>query len=229
MKRTFELISKILMVLGLSVHAFAAPSVAAAMLRSSGGVSVNGNPATTSVTTVFSGDRIETGPKSVGNVSFNGSSILLDENSNVVFSGQDMDFTCGGGTLKTAQGTAAKYGRYGVKPAQDSARFQVQQTGATLRVSALEGNLVLSDGAKNFNLAAGNTMNVPYTGCVQMAKADPQDLNVPSPNSPSPVGPTPINTSTGLKAAIAAPAIVVSLALAAILAVSQNPVSPAGP
>jgi hypothetical protein len=214
---------------------YASASVAAAMLRSSGGVSVNGNPATTAITTVFAGDRIETAPKAVGNISFNGSSMLLDENSSVLFSGQDLNFTCGGGTLKTAQGTSAVYGRYVVKPAKDSARFQVQQTGATLRVSALEGDVTLSDGAKNFNLPAGNSMNVPYTGCVQMAKAETSNtMGNANPQTttqtpqPDPT-PTPEGSTAGAAAVVVAPAIVLSVALAAILAVAQTPVSPGGP
>lgn len=232
MKRLFKAISAIGLVAVLSAPAGAASAVAA-MLRSNGGVSVNGSPASTSVTTVFAGDRIETAPKAVGNISFNGSSVLVDENSSVVFSGQDLDFTCGGGTLKTAQGAGARYGRYAVRPAKDSARFQVQQTGATLKVTALEGDVSLSDGAKNFSLAAGNSMNVPYTGCVQMAKADmPSNLNNVGNPEPAPQNaPTPVPEGSGASSAavVIAPAVVVSLALAAIIAVTQNPVSPGGP
>src|SRR5207249_3956540 len=133
----------LLAILGTNVFG----AVAAGMLRSNGGVSVNGSPAT-SVTTVFAGDRIETAPKAVGNISVNGSSLLLEENSSVVFNGQDVDFYCGGGTFQTTQGMRARFGRLAVKPTKDAARYQVQQTGATLRISAVEGDLTLFDGAR---------------------------------------------------------------------------------
>jgi len=208
-------------------NAFAA---VAGMLRSNGGVSVNGSPAT-SVTTVFAGDRIETAPKAVGNISVNGSSLLLEENSSMVFNGQDMDFYCGGGTVQTTQGMTARYGRLAVKPAKDAARYQVQQTGATLRVSALEGDLTLSDGAKNFNLPVGKSMNIPYTGCgQQVAKNEvPDGVNsgTPNPPAPQPAPPAdPLPASVGTGALVTSPAAVVSVALAGLIAVAKNPVSP---
>src|SRR3954471_11840827 len=147
----------------------------AAMLRSNGGVSVNGSPVTP-VTTVFAGDRIETAPNAAGSITVNGSSLLLNENSSMVFNGEGMDFQCGGGTIRTTQGLTSRYGRMLVKPANDAARYRVQQTGATLQVSALEGNLSLNDGVKSFNLVAGNSMNIPYNGCVgQLAKVPGQN------------------------------------------------------
>lgn len=229
MKRFSHHLIALALILNLSGgSAFAA--TAAGMLHSNGGVSVNGSPAT-SVTTVFAGDRIETAPKAAANVTLNGSSLLLDENSSMVFNGQIMDFYCGGGTVQTTQGMTARYGHLDVKPANDAARYQVMQTGATLRISALDGDLTLTDGPRNFNLPAGKSMNMPYTGCVQqLAKAGPQDTvssGNPAPNPPAPQPPQPTpDTSVGSGAVAVAPAIVISVALAGIIAVAQNPVSP---
>src|SRR5437763_15121132 len=100
-------VALLLLLSSASVYCSAA---AAGMLRSNGGVSVNGAPVTP-VTTVFAGDRIETAPKAGGNLTVNSSSLLLDENSSLVFNGQGMDFQCGGGTIQTTQGLAARYGR----------------------------------------------------------------------------------------------------------------------
>src|SRR6059058_4910682 len=116
---------------------YCSAATAAGMLRSSGGVSVNGSPVTP-VTTVFAGDRIETAPKAVGNITISGSSLLLEENSSMVFTGQEMDFYCGGGTIQTTQGVSARYGRVAVKPSKDSARYRVLQSGATLKISAVD-------------------------------------------------------------------------------------------
>src|SRR5436309_1522060 len=120
MKRLVYIPAVLLLSIALTTSAFAAAT--AGMLRSNGGVSVNGAPVTP-VTTVFAGDRIETAPKAGGNITISGSSLLLEENSSMVFTGQEMDFYCGGGTIQTTQGVSARYGRVAVKPSKDSARY----------------------------------------------------------------------------------------------------------
>src|SRR5947209_411720 len=186
MKRLSYNLSAVALVLLLSGLPALASAVAG-MLRSNGGVSVNGSPVTP-LTTVFAGDRIETAPKAVGNITVSGSSLLLEENSSMVFTGQEMDFYCGGGTIQTTQGVSARYGRVEVKPSKDSARYRVQQTGATLKVSAVDGDLTLSDGGKSFSLPAGNSMNVFYSGCApQVAKSDvPDNMNAANGNANPP-------------------------------------------
>lgn len=214
---------------------FAAAS--AGMLRSNGGVSVNGAPVNP-ITTVFAGDRIETAPQAVGSLTLGSSSLILDPNSSMIFSGQSLDFYCGGGTVQAKQGMSTRYGQISVKPAKDSAKYQVQQTGATLKISALEGDLTLSSGNKDFNIPSGNSMNVPYSGCGQLAKnelksplQDTTTNNTPAnPPAPQP-SPYPIGTSNSrlTSALVIAPAVVLSVALAGIIAVSQNPVSSQAP
>jgi hypothetical protein len=234
MDRRFYKSLAIVLAISLSCSELFAAATAG-MLRSNGGVSVNGAPVTP-LTTVFAGDRIETAPQAAGNLTIGNNSIILDPNSSLVFTGQSMDFYCGGGTIQAKQGMAARYGNMVVKPADQSARFQVQQTGATVKVSALEGNLTLSDGAKNFNIPAGNAMNVPYTGCVQMAKSEMQEsvTNGPSGNSPAlqpQPSPQPIGGTNVTGVLMAAPASVLSVALTGIIAVNQGrgPISPAIP
>ena len=208
----------------------------AAMLRSKGGVSVNGAPVTP-VTTVFSGDRIETAPEAAGSLTIGGSSLILDPNSSMVFSGQSLDFYCGGGTVQANQGMTARYGNTFVRPAKDSARYQVHQAGAVVRVAALDGDLTVTEGARNFTVPSGSSMNVAYTGCSQIAQNSPQGTQSPASTSsapnqqPNPQTPTPINTSdTKLTTAlVVAPSIVAAVAVAGIIAVSQNPVSSTGP
>jgi hypothetical protein len=133
---------------------------------------------------------------------------------------------------------SARYGQVIVKPAKDAARYQVQQTGATLKISALDGDLTLSDAGKNFTIPSGNSMNVPYSGCGQLAKNElksplqdttsgtntPQAQTIPQPVPVSSGGGTRLTT-----ALIVAPAAVLSVALAGIIAVGQNPVSSQSP
>ena len=229
MKRFFYNAAAVVLLLAmLGTSVFGA--VAAGMLRSNGGVSVNGSPAT-SVTTVFAGDRIETAPKAVGNITVTGSSLLLEENSSMVFNGQDMDFYCGGGTIQTTQSMSARYGRLAVKPVKDTARYQVLQSGPTLKISAMDGDLILSDGTKDLNVPAGRSMNVPYTGCVQqLPKSDVQDgVNTSAATVNPQPSPIPSTTPMGTGASVVAPSTVASVALTGIIAVSKNPVSPQAP
>jgi len=232
MKRlAYNLAAALLLLSIASLHTFAATT--AGMLRSNGGVSVNGSPVTP-VTTVFAGDRIETAPKAVGNLTANRSSLLLDENSSVVFSGQNLDFYCGGGTIQTNEAMSSRYGRLAVKPVKESARYQVQQTGAMLKVSAVEGDLTLTDGTRNYNVPAGNSMNVPYTGCVrEVAKNEPADTpNADSsgvnPSAPQPVA-VPDSAAVTVSTMISGPATVASVALSGIISVTHNPISPHSP
>jgi hypothetical protein len=235
MKKSLYSFVAVLLVFSLSsAEAFA--SAAAGMLRSNGGVSVNGSPVNP-ITTVFAGDRIETAPQAGASLTMNGSSLLLDPNSSLTFTGNEMNFYCGGGTVQANQGLSARFGRVAVKPAKDNARFQVQQSGEMLKVSAIDGNLTVSDGMKTVNLAPGNSTSMPNLGCGQMAKnTTPQDVtnsnaaSNPNPQS-APGGQTPGGNSTGTytKGMITAPAAVIGVAVTGIILVNQTPVSPSKP
>jgi hypothetical protein len=222
-----------LLLLLSSASVYCSAAAAAGMLRSNGGVSVNGSAVST-VTTVFAGDRIETAPKAGGNVTVGSSSVLLNENSSLLFNGQSMDFQCGGGTIQTSQGLAARYGRTTVKPVKDSARYRVQQTGASVQISALDGDLSLTDGSREFTVEAGKSANLAYTGCTtQMAKNEVQDVAAKSAGTPltsdSPM--TGVGTQTGSlnNALIVGPAAVTGVAILGIIEVRQNPASPSRP
>src|SRR5436309_3365646 len=98
-------------------------AVAAAVLHGSGGVSVNGG-AVTPTTTVFAGDHIDTAPDSAANLSMNGSSVLVNQSSSLIYSGQSMNFTAGGATIKTEQAMGAKFQRVTITPSQSVAKYQ---------------------------------------------------------------------------------------------------------
>jgi hypothetical protein len=237
MKKAFYSFLAVALVISMS-SADAYAAVAAAMLRSNGGVSVNGSPVTP-VTTVFAGDRIETAPQAAASLTMNGSSLMLDPNSSLVFTGNEMNFYCGGGTVQAGQGLSARFGRVAVTPAKGTARFQVQQSGDTLKVSAIDGPLALSDGATTMNLAAGNSASLPNMGCGQLAKNIPQNtVNMNSGNmnpgvngapNPPPIAsaqtPAPVYT----RGMLVAPAAVLGVAVTGIVLIQQHPVSPSGP
>src|SRR5437868_13291053 len=110
MRRCFSQ-SVVLMVIMALVSADAmASSAAAAILRGNGGISVNGS-AVTPTSTVFKGDRIDIAPNSTVTLSTNGSSVLVEQNSSLIFNGENVSFTSGGAIVKTAQGMVAKFQR----------------------------------------------------------------------------------------------------------------------
>src|SRR4051812_20211528 len=134
-------------------------SAAAATLHGNGGVSVNGNPVMPT-TTVFGGDVIETASNSAANLTMNGSSVLVGQNSSVVFNGQGVSFASGGAVLQTSQGMPAQFHGVTVTPSQAAAKFKLQQKGHTLNVAALEGNLTIANGTNSFALPAGKSVDV---------------------------------------------------------------------
>jgi hypothetical protein len=185
-------------------------SAAAATLHGNGGVSVNGNPVMPT-TTVFGGDVIETAPNAAANLTMNGSSVLVGQSSSVVFNGQSVSFASGGAVLQTSQGMAAQFHSVTITPSQPAAKFKLQQKGHTLNVAALEGNLSIVNGTSSIGLAAGKSVDI--------------NLDAPTQDSSGKTA-TATNVSGGL---IAGAGAVVAVAVAGIVAVSQKPVSPAGP
>jgi hypothetical protein len=185
-------------------------SAAAATLHGNGGVSVNGNPVMPT-TTVFGGDMIETAPNAAANLTMNGSSVLVGQNSSLVFNGQGVSFASGTAVLQTSQGMAAQFHSVTITPSQPSAKFKLQQRGHTLNVAALEGNLSIVNGISSFDLTAGKSIDIDLN-------AKDSDSGVPQPAD-----------STNAGGIIAGAGAVLAVAIAGIVAVSQKPVSPAGP
>ncbi|MCU1285745.1 MAG: hypothetical protein JWO13_2095 [Acidobacteriales bacterium] len=212
----------VLVVIMAMASADAMASTTAAMLRGSGGVSVNGSTVTPT-STVFKGDVIETAPNSVATLSTNGSSILVEQNSSLVFNGENVSFSNGAATVKTTQGMTAKFRCVSITPAQSASRFQLLQMGNMLRVSALEGNLAVLDGRGGaIALASGKEVDIP------LDDKDDKGAVADSPNTPNPVGPNIVYQSTR-GPAIAGTAGVITVALTAMLAATQHAVSPSGP
>lgn len=233
MKRSWYSLAAVLLVMSL-LSAEALASAAAGMLRSNGGVSVNGSPVN-SVTTVFAGDRIETAPQSAASLTMNGSSLMVDPNSSLTFTGDEMNFYCGGGTVQASQGLEARFGRVEVKPTKGTARFQVQQSSEILRISAIDGDLTVSDGAKTVNLTPGNSTSVANLGCGQMAKnTAPQNVSnnanaAKTADTTSAASAPNGGAPAGLRGAIIPPTVVISLAVTGIILLQNTPISPSGP
>ena len=222
MKRFIQ--GAVLMVLIAMASAMATTN--AAMLHGNGSVSVNGN-AVMPTSTVFTGDRIETAPNSALTLTTNGSSVLVGQNSSLIFNGETVSFSMGSAVVKTTQGMVAKFQRVVITPGQSATRFQLLQKGNMLTVAALEGNLSIFDGrGGEIALSSGKQVDIALDNKDRDDKTAGGDVQNPTP-TPTPA-PDP-NTSGIMAGMIAGSGAVMGVALTAILSMTQKPVSPSGP
>jgi hypothetical protein len=226
----------VLLVTCALISADALAAAAAATLHGNGGVSVNGN-AVTPTSTVFGGDRIETAPNSAASLTMNGSSVLVGQNSNLIYNGPNVSFAAGGAAVQTSQGMAAKFDHVAITPNQPSAKFRFQQNGSMLTVVAMEGSLSIVNGTKNLALNAGQQVDIDLNAKdARKAAGDEPGLSnagtsgtgagSPAPQGGSGGGASTLST-TG--SALAASGAVIGVAIAGIIAVSQKAISPSGP
>jgi hypothetical protein len=215
----------VLLVTCALASADAVAAVSAATLHGNGGVSVNGN-AVMPITTVFGGDRIETAPNSAASLTMNGSSVLVGQNSNLIYNGPGVSFSSGRGVIQTSQGLGAKFAGVAITPNQPAAKFQLEQKGDILTVAALEGSLSIADGANVISLNPGQQVDVDLKA-KDRKKAGGADV----PSSPSQAGSVSGTVSQGVSAGtvMAASGTVMAVAITGIIAVSQKPISPSGP
>jgi hypothetical protein len=128
-----------------------------AVLRASGKVQVNGSD-TRKITTLFSGDSIQTHDDSVANITSNGTSVLVMPNTAVKFLGNLVQVDQGGVTIATSMGMAAKADDLTIAPAtgvQKPSRFEVAETEDAVVVAALQGNVAVSDGQQTSTTQEG--------------------------------------------------------------------------
>jgi hypothetical protein len=130
-----------------------------AMLTTSGTVRVNGTVLPQS-TSVFTGDVIDTAPESVGSLSRNGTSVVVDPDSSVQYQDDSVSVLKGMARVQTSKGMAARAGRISVIPASSDALFDVRTDGKTALIASREGALTLTDGTDSFTLDPGYTAKV---------------------------------------------------------------------
>jgi hypothetical protein len=220
----------VLLVTCALISADALAAVAAATLHGNGGVSVNGN-AVTPTSTVFGGDRIETAPNSAASLTMNGSSVLVGQNSNLIYNGPSVSFASGGAAVQTSQGMGAKFDHVAITPNQPSAKFRFQQNGTMLTVVAVEGSLSIANGTKNLALNAGQQVDIDLNAKDRKkAGADePGSSSTDAQGSSTNPNPTPVDNGNVTGTMIAGAGAVIGVAIAGIVAVSQKAISPSGP
>ena len=129
----------------------AAPAVAT--IQAQGPVSVNGSPVP-STSSVFPGDKIQTGATGMATVSAHGSMVQLGPETTAIFNDRALDLGCGTAVLTTSIGTMVRVAGITITPAADATtRIEVSQMNGAIKITARQNWTVVNDGKLRQTLA----------------------------------------------------------------------------
>jgi len=132
----------------------------AAMAYTKGAVLLNGVPAPES-SAVFSGDQVTTGKSSAANLVLNGSSVVVDPESTVLYEGNSFVLQGGGASVMTSKSMVARYGHLSVVPAAAvQTDYRVVQVQNNLVIAAELGAVKVIDKEGENLLPEGKVMTV---------------------------------------------------------------------
>jgi hypothetical protein len=154
--RSHQLLSLVLM-FGFSCVALGSnvASESKAVLRTSGKVQVNGT-GSREITTLFSGDTIQTNEDSVANITASGSSVLVMPNASVKFLGNSVELTQGGMSVATSAGMTALADGLTITPtARTLSKFEVAEYEDSVVIAARQGDVTVSDGQQTSTVPEG--------------------------------------------------------------------------
>jgi len=127
-----------------------------AMLYAKGAAWVNGAHIPRSSFAIFAGDLLQTRFDSLANINETGSTVGVQPDSLVQFEGASVKIEHGGVTVSTTREMATTAGNVKVAPASSSwTEFNVVDIDGTVRITALKGDLLVSDGKDVVTLAQG--------------------------------------------------------------------------
>jgi len=131
------------------------PGASGAVLHASGKVQVNG-AGSREITTLFSGDSIQTAEDSVANIIAGGSSVLVMPNALIKFMGNGVELTEGGVSVATSEGMAVSaYGLTITPAAQKQSKYEVAESDDSVVVAARQGNVTVADGEQTSTVQEG--------------------------------------------------------------------------
>jgi hypothetical protein len=131
------------------------PGASGAVLHASGKVQVNG-AGSREITTLFSGDSIQTAEDSVANIIAGGSSVLVMPNALIKFMGNGVELTEGGVSVATSEGMAVSaYGLTITPAAQKQSKYEVAESDDSVVVAARQGNVTVADGEQTSTVPEG--------------------------------------------------------------------------
>ena len=149
----------------------------AAMAYTKGAVLLNGVPAPES-SAVFSGDQVTTGKSSAASLVLNGSSVVVDPESTVLYEGNSFVLQGGGASVMTSKSMAARHGHVSVVPAAAvETDYRVVQVQNNLVIAAELGTVKVIDKEGETLVPQGKVMTVAF---------DDDDNNNPKPRSAPP-------------------------------------------
>ncbi len=163
LNRTTTRALSILMIVALPLATTLADTHAA-MAYIQGAALVNGRPVSDSVA-VFPGDAIQTGSRSAASISLKGSSVLVTENSAVMFRDTELSVTSGSAQVRTSKGMVVRVASISVAPlSSTSVAYEVTRRGAEVRITAVNGSLAVSDGKATTLLESGKSLTLNADG-----------------------------------------------------------------
>ncbi|MFZ3212249.1 MAG: hypothetical protein WA188_12115 [Terriglobales bacterium] len=134
----------------------------AAMAYTKGAVLLNGVPAPES-SAVFSGDRVTTGKSSAANLVLNGSSVVVDPESTVLYEGNSFVLQGGGASVMTSKSMAARSGHVSVVPAAAvETDYRVAQVQNNLVIAAELGTVKVIDKDGETLVPQGKVVTVAF-------------------------------------------------------------------
>ena len=204
------------------VPATAAP--ASAVLMPHGSVMLNGKSAADS-TALFPGDRVQVPGGSYASINGNGSLMVLQPGSSVVYTGKGLDLQQGGVAVSTLNGMPVNTEGLSIAPSTGHGKYDVLDDNGSVQIASLEGDLNILDGGQATVLPAGQQTTRDRH---KKAAADPpQSQGPPAPEKP------PATASGGFptgKVLLIGGAVGGGVAAAILLTRSSSkPVSPAVP
>lgn len=147
-----------LIVFPMSVLATDAP---AAMLFATGSVMLNGSGAPRN-TALFAGDSVKTVKDSAATLTANGSTVMVDPDSAIVFRGDGVELSYGAALVTTKKGMSAKVRNLTVAPAgSDATTYRVTRASGRVLVAALRGSVAISDGSTKAVVKEGDSTALP--------------------------------------------------------------------
>jgi hypothetical protein len=128
----------------------------AALLSGAGIVKVNDVQVAQS-STIYPGDKVWTGKDATAILTAKSAVMVLASDSVLLYEGRKLQVEQGRVLITTQPGTEVQFANLTITP-QSPAKFQVEKSGSTAAVAALEGTLEVSDGAHQVILPGGKRM-----------------------------------------------------------------------
>jgi len=125
-----------------------------AMLYAKGGVTINGSKVARS-SAILAGDKVQTSANSAVSIASPGSTVLLPENSSVVYQGSSIKLDYGNVRVNTQKGMSTQFHSVSIAPARGSANYAIIQDQGKVQIAALTGTLAIRDGARTMIVDSG--------------------------------------------------------------------------